>query len=175
MTDEIIQKHIEGLWKATAKHLAPLTGHLIETEQVDQHQLSYQLTRASRKEEAKKLIANGHSQREAAEILGVSPGTINSDVQKLNEHRSEPEQKEPGEVQRILEIQSFNREVREAKAYISKYYMPAREIAQADDDDLKEIIHTIRNHRYLLKVNVTPRDLRKAGEFLLKLAEEEIK
>jgi hypothetical protein len=48
-------------------------------------------TVAHRQELAIKLIEAGVSQRQAAKLLGVSVGTINSDVQKLNGKRSETE------------------------------------------------------------------------------------
>jgi N6-adenosine-specific RNA methylase IME4/ParB-like chromosome segregation protein Spo0J len=49
------------------------------------------LTVTARRIEAAKLIEAGLSQRQAAMVLGVSAATINHDVQKGNENRSEPE------------------------------------------------------------------------------------
>jgi Trp operon repressor len=65
--------------------------HLVDVGLVEPDKL--RLTIEARQEKAKALVEGGLSQRKAAEHLGVSVGTVNSDlgVQKLNEKRSEVE------------------------------------------------------------------------------------
>jgi N6-adenosine-specific RNA methylase IME4 len=63
------------------------------------------LTIQARREHAAKLVESGMSQRDAAKALGVSPATINNDVQEVNEKRLEPERQTKAEKRATREIE----------------------------------------------------------------------
>jgi N6-adenosine-specific RNA methylase IME4 len=90
-----MSERIEKSWGAVL--VAARTHHnaLVDEGVVDPTRVRH--TIAARQEDARQLTApvaeggQGLSQRQAAKVLGVSPATINSDVQKLNGNRSETE------------------------------------------------------------------------------------
>lgn len=140
-----------------------------------------------RKKLAAQLHTRGLDNCAIAEVLGVSNQTISRDLSNSPNGECsdeagetffsevEPDHELSDEEQRLQEIQELNDETRQAKLYASLFYMPAREIANMLDDGEKaeHVVQIMRRRRYVLKVDVTPMELKKAGEMFLRLAKQE--
>jgi hypothetical protein len=96
-------------------------------------------------------------------------------VRDYNAPSAQDENDEDREDRRLREIQEINEETRQAKLYASLFYIPAREISHMLDDGetAENIVRVMRRRRYVLKVDVTPMELKKAGEMFLRLARQE--
>lgn len=151
-------------------------------------------TRAERQQIGFELHAEGLSHRAIADVLGVGKDTVNRDLNGANapsvgaEHEEESDdnganappsdqfsEDENEEDRRLREIHELNEETRQAKLYASLFYMPAREISHMleDGEKAENVVRIMRRRRYVLKVDVTPMELKKAGEMFLRLAKQE--
>jgi hypothetical protein len=154
--------HTEGIPKLAIADVLGVDRHTVDAD------LNVQNSPQEKSGQEEELIEN---------VQNSPPNEALIDDDEADDDEAGDDEEEDEEDRRLREINELNDETRQAKLYASLFYMPAREICQMLDDGEKaeNVVGVMRRRRYVLKVDVTPMELKKAGEMFIQLAKQETK